>query len=60
MTNSMGGLKFDENDIRFEQSFAISALDAGLTFAHLPQLNFRHTGASISSYVLNGHQRPWD
>eukprot|EP00816_Leptocylindrus_hargravesii_P005515 CAMPEP_0196826832 /NCGR_PEP_ID=MMETSP1362-20130617/93837_1 /TAXON_ID=163516 /ORGANISM="Leptocylindrus danicus, Strain CCMP1856" /LENGTH=236 /DNA_ID=CAMNT_0042207427 /DNA_START=180 /DNA_END=887 /DNA_ORIENTATION=+ len=59
MENAMGRLEFDENDTRFEQSFALKAMDAGLTFAHLPQVNFRHTGTSISSYVLNGQQRPW-
>lgn len=54
-------IKFDEQDPRFEQIFALKALDAGLVFAHLPQQqNFQHIGNDQSSYVLNDSHRPWD
>jgi len=53
---------FGESDDRFEQSFSLMCYDAGLIFAHLPKVNFRHIGTEVSSYVLQGDDmmRPWD
>ena len=54
-------IEFNEDDSRFEQSFALKALDAGLIFAHLPQhQHFQHIGSGQSSYMLNDMRRPWD
>jgi len=55
-----GGFRFDPSDDRFEQTFSMKAHDAGLTFAHLPKLNVKHIGTVVSSYTLQGLERPWD
>ena len=52
-------LTFDAEDERFEQSFSVKAYDAGLIFAHLPHVSVQHTGGEVSSYVLNGMERPF-
>ncbi len=54
------GWAFDDADTRFEQSFSMGAMDAGLTTAHMPNVILRHIGVEVSSYVLNDEKRPFD
>ena len=61
MRKSLGeGLVFDEGDSRFEQSFSLRCYDAGLEFGYLGRVTVRHIGVEVSSYVLNGMERPFD
>ncbi|GMH71477.1 hypothetical protein TL16_g05659 [Triparma laevis f. inornata] len=55
-----GRVVFDSEDERFEQSFSVLCLNKGLDFAHMARISVRHIGTEVSSYVLNGLERPFD
>ena len=55
-----GTLFFDEADRRFEQSWSLRCMAAGLRVGYLTRETFRHEGLDVSAYSLNGMERPWD
>ncbi|GMI31318.1 hypothetical protein TrCOL_g8472 [Triparma columacea] len=52
--------EFDPEDKRMEQTFSMRCYDEGMLFAHIGQVVVRHSGDLVSSYVLNGEDRPFD
>ena len=55
-----GTLLFEPDDRRFEQSWSLRCLAAGLQVGYLARETFRHEGLEVSAYSLNGMARPWD
>lgn len=64
LTLTLGGgtLFFDPDDRRFEQSWSLRCLAAGLRVGYLTRGigTFRHEGLEVSAYSLNNMARPWD